>query len=203
MDASHPLFILYTSGSTGKPKGIVHAHGGYLTGLCATCSLVFDLSPKRNDVFFVVATPGWITGQSYMIAAALLMRVPSVLLEGSPVSPPDRFAAIIARHKVTVLKAGSTFLRMLMTRAERRVAARAAQPRDAAASGHLLRRAGQRRGAQVCNGAPHAQLHQLVLGDRARRHRVEPLLQQRRPAAARRHAQRGRCHGWTAMCSSR
>jgi len=54
-------------------------------------------------------------GQSYMIAAALLCRVPSVLLEGSPVSPPDRFAAVIARHKVTVLKAGSTFLRMLMT----------------------------------------------------------------------------------------
>ena len=51
-----------------------------------------------------------------MIAAALLCRTPSILLDGSPVSPPDRFAAIIARHKVSVLKAGSTFLRMLMTR---------------------------------------------------------------------------------------
>ena len=60
---------------------------------------------------FVVATPGWITGQSYMIAAALLCRVPSVLLEGSPISPPDRFAAVITRHRATVLKAGSTFLR--------------------------------------------------------------------------------------------
>ena len=114
VDASHPLFILYTSGSTGKPKGIVHVHGGYEVGLGLTARAVFDLNPRR-DVLLVVATPGWIAGQSYMIAAALLTRTPSVLLEGSPVSPPDRFAAVIARHRVTVLKAGSTFLRMLMT----------------------------------------------------------------------------------------
>ena len=116
VDASYPLFILYTSGSTGTPKGIVHAHGGYLTGLVATSTLVFDLQHSRNDVLFVVATPGWITGQSYMIAAAQLCRVPSVLLEGSPVSPPGRFASVMAHHQITVLKAGSTFLRLLMTR---------------------------------------------------------------------------------------
>jgi acyl-coenzyme A synthetase/AMP-(fatty) acid ligase/3-oxoacyl-(acyl-carrier-protein) synthase/NADPH:quinone reductase-like Zn-dependent oxidoreductase/acyl carrier protein len=115
VDASYPLFALYTSGSTGKPKGIVHTHGGYHVGLIATTAIVFDTKPGQ-DVLFVVATPGWITGQSYMISASLLSRTPSVLLDGSPVSPPDRFAAIIARHKVTVLKAGSTFLRMLMTR---------------------------------------------------------------------------------------
>ena len=51
-----------------------------------------------------------------MIAASLLARVPSILLEGSPVSPPHRFATTIERHRVSVLKAGSTFLRMLMTR---------------------------------------------------------------------------------------
>ena len=117
VEASHPLFILYTSGSTGKPKGIVHVHGGYQVGLVETCRAVFDLRPeRRGDALLVIATPGWITGQSYMIAASLLCRVPSVLLEGSPVSPPDRFAAVIARHRVSVLKAGSTFLRMLMMR---------------------------------------------------------------------------------------
>jgi len=124
VEASHPLFILYTSGSTGKPKGIVHAHGGFQVGLCATSSIVLGLRPgapahlpeaKRHDVLLVVASPGWITGQAYMISAALLTRTPSILLDGSPVSPPDRFAAIIARHRVSVLKAGSTFLRMLMT----------------------------------------------------------------------------------------
>ena len=78
VEASHPLFVLYTSGSTGKPKGVVHTHGGYPLGLVITSELVFDLRPERADVLFVAATAGWITGQSYMIAAALLCRVPSV-----------------------------------------------------------------------------------------------------------------------------
>ncbi|KAL1521309.1 hypothetical protein AB1Y20_020978 [Prymnesium parvum] len=114
VDATYPLFVLYTSGSTGKPKGIVHTHGGYLVGVGLTCETVFALQPAR-DVLFVIATAGWITGQSYMISAALLAGVPSVLLDGSAVSPPGRFAATVSRHRVSVLKAGSTFLRMLMT----------------------------------------------------------------------------------------
>jgi acrylyl-CoA reductase (NADPH)/3-hydroxypropionyl-CoA dehydratase/3-hydroxypropionyl-CoA synthetase len=136
VEASHPLFVLYTSGSTGKPKGIVHTHGGYEVGLSLTAQTALGFRPLRNggresvsdssgsgsvggggaaDVLFVVATPGWITGQSYMLGAALLCRVPSVMLEGSPVSPqPDRFAQIIARHRVTVFKTGSTMLRVLL-----------------------------------------------------------------------------------------
>ena len=76
-------YAFYTSGSTGKPKGLVLAHGGYLTGLMATSELVFDLQASK-DVLFVVATPGWITGQSYMIAAALLCRVPRRAISGLP-----------------------------------------------------------------------------------------------------------------------
>ena len=113
VDAEHPMFIIYTSGSTGKPKGVVHPHGGFLSGISYTMKVSFDSIPGE-DVMFVVADPGWITGQSYMIAAPLLCRVSSVLLDGSPTSPPDRIAGVISRHRVTVLKAGSTFLRMLM-----------------------------------------------------------------------------------------
>jgi acyl-coenzyme A synthetase/AMP-(fatty) acid ligase len=114
VDSSHPLFILYTSGSTGKPKGIVHTHGGYHVGLHATGELVMNLD-RKEDTFLVVATVGWITGQSYMIATAMLHRVTSVLVDGSPVSPPERFAQVSQRHGVTVLKAGSTFMRMFMS----------------------------------------------------------------------------------------
>ena len=93
----------------------MHVHGG--TGrINIHLPAVFNLQRSGHaDKLLVIATPGWITGQSYMIAAALLTRAPSVQLEGSPVSPPDRFAAVISRHRVTILKAGSTFLRMVMT----------------------------------------------------------------------------------------
>ena len=62
-------WIIFTSGSTGKPKGVVHVHGGYLSGLVETMRASFDAQP--GDTMYVVADPGWITGQSYMIAAAL------------------------------------------------------------------------------------------------------------------------------------
>ncbi len=113
VDAEYPNFIIYTSGSTGKPKGVVHVHGGYCAGVASTMAVSFDAEP--GDVLFVVADPGWITGQSYLIAGALLTRVTSVIAEGSPVFPhAGRFASMIERHGVTIFKAGVTFLKSIM-----------------------------------------------------------------------------------------
>lgn len=113
VEAEFPNFIIYTSGSTGKPKGVVHVHGGYTAGVASTMPVSFDAGP--GDVLFVVADPGWITGQSYLIAASLLTRVTTVIAEGSPVFPhAGRFASIIERHGVTVFKAGVTFLKSIM-----------------------------------------------------------------------------------------
>ena len=102
VESSWPLFVLYTSGSTGKPKGIVHTHGGYQVGLCATVRLVFDLRPE-SDLICVVATAGWITGQSYMIGAALLSRTPSVKRQQATgslprVPPGPRYQLYAARR---------------------------------------------------------------------------------------------------------
>ncbi|MEM7781278.1 MAG: AMP-binding protein [Pseudomonadota bacterium] len=117
VDAEYPNFIIYTSGSTGKPKGVVHVHGGYTSGLAATMPTAFGTEP--GDTIYVVADPGWITGQSYMIAAALLTRVTTVITEGSPVFPhAGRFASIIERYKVDVFKAGVTFLKSVMQNPE-------------------------------------------------------------------------------------
>ena len=114
VDADFPLFIIYTSGSTGKPKGVVHVHGGYLSGIARTMRVAFGAVP--GDVLYVVADPGWITGQSYLIAAALATRVTTLITEGAPVFPhAGRFAASIERHKVTIFKAGSTFLKSVMS----------------------------------------------------------------------------------------
>jgi acrylyl-CoA reductase (NADPH)/3-hydroxypropionyl-CoA dehydratase/3-hydroxypropionyl-CoA synthetase len=114
LDAEYPMFIIYTSGSTGKPKGVVHVHGGYVAGLAHTMKVSFDAEP--GDTIFVVADPGWITGQSYMITATLASRCTGILIEGSPVFPSaGRYASIIERHNVQIFKAGVTFLKAVMT----------------------------------------------------------------------------------------
>jgi acrylyl-CoA reductase (NADPH)/3-hydroxypropionyl-CoA dehydratase/3-hydroxypropionyl-CoA synthetase len=113
VDADYPLFFIYTSGSTGKPKGIVHVHGGYTAGIAHTMAVAFDA--RAGDTIYVVADPGWITGQSYLISAALTTRVTTVISEGSPVFPhAGRFASMIERHRVTIFKAGVTFLKSVM-----------------------------------------------------------------------------------------
>lgn len=114
--ADFPLFIIYTSGSTGKPKGVVHTHGGYVAGVAYTMQIAFDIptDPPLNNgqVIYVVADPGWITGQSYLICASLVTRTTGVITEGSPLFPHSgRFASIIERYKVNAFKAGSTFLK--------------------------------------------------------------------------------------------
>ena len=112
--ADYPLFIIYTSGSTGKPKGVVHTHGGWLAGISHTMRVVFDVTPE--DKLYVIADPGWITGQSYLVAAPLSVGIASIVAEGSPLFPhAGRFSSIIARHGATVFKAGSTFLKAVMT----------------------------------------------------------------------------------------
>ena len=109
-----PLFIIYTSGSTGKPKGVVHAHGGWLAGITHSLRTVFGA--QAHDRLYVVADPGWITGQSYLIAAPLSLGITSVVAEGSPLFPhAGRFSSTIERHGVTLFKAGSTFLKAVMT----------------------------------------------------------------------------------------
>ena len=85
VEANFPLFIIYTSGTTGKPKGIVHAHG-FLPGVMMTVQSSFDATPGA-DVMFVLASFGWITGQSYMVAGALANRVTTLMTQANPVSP--------------------------------------------------------------------------------------------------------------------
>lgn len=113
LDAEFPLFFIYTSGSTGKPKGVVHVHGGYVAGIAHTMQVAFDARP--GDVVYVVADPGWITGQSYMLSATMTTRCTGILGEGAPTFPhAGRYASMIERYRVRVFKAGVTFLKTIM-----------------------------------------------------------------------------------------
>ena len=114
VDAGFPLFFIYTSGSTGKPKGVVHTHGAWLAGVSHTMRAAFGAT--EEDRMYVIADPGWITGQSYLIAGPLVRGMTSILAEGSPLFPhAGRFSSIIDRHGATIFKAGSTFLKSVMT----------------------------------------------------------------------------------------
>ena len=113
LDAEFPMFFIYTSGSTGKPKGVVHVHGGYTAGVAHTMKVAFDARP--GDVVYVVADPGWITGQSYLLSATMTTRCTGILAEGAPTFPhAGRYASIIERYRVQIFKAGVTFLKTIM-----------------------------------------------------------------------------------------
>ncbi len=113
MDSEDLLFLLYTSGTTAKPKGIMHTTAGYLTGVTATTSLVFDL--KDDDIFWCTADIGWVTGHSYIVYGPLALGATCILYEGTPDFPAqDRFWEIIERYKATILYAAPTAIRAFM-----------------------------------------------------------------------------------------
>lgn len=113
LDSEHPLFILYTSGSTGKPKGILHTTGGYLTQVKYTTHYVFDLKP--DDIYFCSADIGWVTGHSYVTYGPLMCGATVFMYEGVPTYPgPDRFWAMIARHKISIFYTAPTAIRAFM-----------------------------------------------------------------------------------------
>ena len=187
LDAEFPLFFIYTSGSTGKPKGVVHVHGGWLAGVAHTMQVAFDARP--GDVIYVVADPGWITGQSYMLSATLALRCTGVLGEGAPIFPhAGRFASIIERYGVRIFKAGVTFLKTVMTDPQNASDVRQ-YDMSTPARGHLLCRADSaRRCSSSAMELMTPQYINSLLGHRARRHRVDALLRQCRLSAARRCA---------------
>lgn len=111
LESEDPLFLLHTSGTTGIPKAILHTQAGYLLDAMLTNQYVLDL--KETDTLWCTADPGWITGHTYVCYGPLALGATIVLAEGAPEYPtPDRWWALIAKHRVTILYTAPTAIRM-------------------------------------------------------------------------------------------
>ncbi len=107
--ADTPSLLHYTSGSTGKPKGVLHAHGA-APQILATARDVLGILP--DDIYWCTAEPGWITGTSYGILGPWMLGATQLHYDGA--FEPARWAALLARERVTVWYTAPTALRMLM-----------------------------------------------------------------------------------------
>ncbi|WP_255197689.1 AMP-binding protein [Halorarius litoreus] len=111
LDAGQESMLLYSSGTTGKPKGIVHTHAGVQMQTAKELYFGFDLKP--SDRFFWVSDIGWMMGPWTLIGNHTFGGT-IFMYEGAPDHPePDRFWAMIDRHKLTQFGISPTAIRAL------------------------------------------------------------------------------------------
>jgi propionyl-CoA synthetase len=74
---------------------------------------IYDLQPDR-DVIFSTSDIGWIVGHSYIVYAPLIIGIPTIMFEGTPVYPDEGiWWRIMEKYGVTLLWTAPTALRML------------------------------------------------------------------------------------------
>lgn len=63
-----------------KPRDILHTTSGYLVGAAALSKYVFNI--YESDPYFYASHIGWITGNTYVIYAPLLLSIATVVFGG-------------------------------------------------------------------------------------------------------------------------
>ncbi|GAA3827640.1 class I adenylate-forming enzyme family protein [Amycolatopsis tucumanensis] len=108
---SGDLFLLqYTSGTTGAPKGAMHTHA---TVLWNSFHQVVDYGITADEVYLVVPALCWAAG-FHDLALATLWRGGRVVLSPSTGFTPERFLAMVERHRVTSVLLVPTVLKRVL-----------------------------------------------------------------------------------------
>ena len=107
---AHLAYVIYTSGSTGRPKGVAVSHGGVANFLH---SMRQAPGMDAGDVLLSV------TSLSFDIAALelflpLVCGARTVLTTREQATDPQQLAALLERHRVTVMQATPSTWRMLV-----------------------------------------------------------------------------------------
>lgn len=108
-DPQDMALLHFTSGTTGRPKGAIHVHEAVVAHH-ATAGYALDL--HADDIFWCTADPGWITGTSYGIIAALTHGLTNIVAEAE--FDAQTWYGILAQEQVTVWYTAPTAIRMMM-----------------------------------------------------------------------------------------
>lgn len=108
-DPQDMALLHFTSGTTGRPKGAIHVHEAVVAHH-ATARYALDL--HADDIFWCTADPGWITGTSYGIIAALTHGLTNIVAEAE--FDAQMWYGILAQERVTVWYTAPTAIRMMM-----------------------------------------------------------------------------------------
>jgi acetyl-CoA synthetase len=102
------LVLIYTSGTTGQPKGV---QWPVRTLAWIEAYMRLGLDVREDDVFWMLADPGWAYGLAFgLIGTLLLGRAP--LYHSAPFDP-DMAYRFMRRHRVTNLAAAPTVYRAM------------------------------------------------------------------------------------------
>ena len=102
LNSQHAVFSMFTNGPKGDLVNILHSTGGYMVQSYLSSKWVFDL--KDNDIIWVAADVGWISGHTYSVYGPLLNGVTLFLYEGVPIYPePDKYWELIAKYRINIL----------------------------------------------------------------------------------------------------